>query len=152
MTSAVLRAAPELPIAHHTEVSPSSPAHLEQATALRAETSAIARTTGNRRDDILVVAMNQGAAQEIESLRKWARVEAVVDRGSKLHAVRLDGRDQEFDLGAPGGIEGFVGTFGLPEDQQARVAGALLHCDADARDERVGRSSACAVCSRSTQR
>lgn len=88
-------------------------------------------------DQILHVGMNKFAHDEVRHLRsRGAQVTAVADSTAGDDKIRVNGRT--YDLQTDAGINGFVGTLGLPEAQQQRVADAIRSGGADARDELAG--------------
>ena len=85
-------------------------------------------------DDILFVGMNPNASAEIDALRaKGARVVAVTNSEEGSDRVRASG--VVFDLSTPEGALAFARTLGLPPEQTANVARALIEAFPDARDE-----------------
>jgi hypothetical protein len=85
-------------------------------------------------DEVLHLGMGQFAHDEVRHLRSTgARVTAVQDSPAGDDRIRAAGRTH--DLSSRAGIDGFVGTLGLPAAQQARVAEAIESAGPDARDE-----------------
>ncbi len=76
----------------------------------------------SRRDDIVVLAMNEGGRREIAALREVAHVDAILD-------------EPVLDLRTREGIADHVARLGLSPDAAAQVTATLSRADPLARDE-----------------
>lgn len=91
-------------------------------------------------DDILFVGMgtetrtSAGAKHEIKELRKTgANVVGVMDSAVGNDKVRVGG--QTYDLATDAGVDGFVQTLGLPEEQSQKIGEAIRGVGEDGKDE-----------------